>query len=133
VGSRGGIGQEELRWGSLRRSDDGGAAENGRHGGVQRQRGGSGGRRRVERGPAAPVREGEDGVSSNLGMAKLGGRSPERGKIAVSLDEIRCEGEASDGRRWRYGRRNGGEGGSTREGGWSGVGDGAQTSVSGAV
>jgi hypothetical protein len=88
MGSRGGTEQEELRRDSPRRLSDGGAAENGRRGGVQRRQGGSGGRRRAERGPAAPVREGEDGVSSNLGMMKLGGRSPERGKMAAALDEI---------------------------------------------
>jgi hypothetical protein len=88
VGSQGGAGQEELRRGSPRRSGDGGAAENGRRSSVQWWRGGSGGRRHAERGPAAPVREGEDGVSSNLGMTKLGGRSPERGKTAAELGEI---------------------------------------------
>jgi hypothetical protein len=46
------------------------------------------------------------------GMAKLGGRSPERGKTAAALGKIRREGEASGGGRRRYGRRNGGEGGS---------------------
>jgi hypothetical protein len=45
------------------------------------------------------------------GMAKLGGRSPERGKAAATLAKIQCEGEASSGRRRRYGRENGGEGG----------------------
>jgi hypothetical protein len=39
-------------------------------------------------GPAAPVRKGEDGVCSNLGMTKLGGRSPERGKTAAVLGKI---------------------------------------------
>jgi hypothetical protein len=33
------------------------------------------------------------------GMAKLGGRSPERGKTAVAIGKIQREGEASDGRR----------------------------------
>jgi hypothetical protein len=88
VGSRGGVGHEEWRRGSPRRSGDGGAAESDRRGGVQWRRGGSGGRRRPWRSPAAPVREGEDGVSSNLEMAKLGGRSPERGKTVVALDKI---------------------------------------------
>jgi hypothetical protein len=31
------------------------------------------------------VREGEAGVSSNLGVARLGGRAPERGKTAAAL------------------------------------------------
>jgi hypothetical protein len=57
------------------------------------------------------------------GMERLGGRSPEKGKTAAALGKIRCEGEASGGRRWRYGRGNGGEGGGAREGGRSGVGD----------
>jgi hypothetical protein len=70
VGSWGSVGQEELRRGSPRRSGDGGAAENGRRGGVQWRRGGSGGRQRAERVPTAPVREGEDGVSSNLGRRR---------------------------------------------------------------
>jgi hypothetical protein len=97
VGSRVGAGQEELRRGSPRRSGDGGAEENGRHCGVQRRRDGFGGHRCAERGPAAPVREGEDGVSSNLGMVRLGGHSPERGKTAAVLGEIRCEGEGGSG------------------------------------
>jgi hypothetical protein len=50
------------------------------------------------------------------GMAKLGGRSPERRKTAAALGKIQCEGEASGGRRRRYGRGNGGEGGGAREG-----------------
>jgi hypothetical protein len=54
----------------------------------QRRRGGSGGHRRAWGGPAAPVRKGEDGVCSNLGMTKLGGRSPERGKMAAVLGKI---------------------------------------------
>jgi hypothetical protein len=48
-------------------------------------------------GPAALVREGEAGVSSNLGMVQLGGRSPERGKTAAALGKIRREGGASGG------------------------------------
>jgi hypothetical protein len=72
--------------------------------------------------PAAPVREGEAEVSPNLGMVQLRGRSPERGKTAAALGKIRREGEASGGRRWRYGRENGGEGGGAREGGRSGDG-----------
>jgi hypothetical protein len=68
-----------------------------------------------------------------LGMTKLEGRSPERGKTAAALGEILCEGVVSGGRRQRYGRENGGEGGGISEGGRSGVGDGARTSVSGAV
>jgi hypothetical protein len=63
------------------------------------------------RGPTASVRKGEERVSSNLGMAKLGGRSPERGKAAAALGKIRREGEASGGLRQRYGRKNSGEGG----------------------
>jgi hypothetical protein len=39
-------------------------------------------------GPAASVWKGEERISSNLGMMKLGGRSPERGKMAAALDEI---------------------------------------------
>jgi hypothetical protein len=35
-------------------------------------------------------------------MAKLGGRSPKRGKTTAALGKIRCEGEASGGRRWWY-------------------------------
>jgi hypothetical protein len=54
----------------------------------QRRRGGSGGHRRVWGGPTAPVRKGEDGVCSNLGMTKLGGRSPERAKTAAVLGKI---------------------------------------------
>jgi hypothetical protein len=56
-------------------------------------------------------------------MAKLGGHSPERGKTVAALGKIRREGEASSGRRRRYGRGNGGEGGGAREGGRSGVSD----------
>jgi hypothetical protein len=73
-------------------------------------------------GPVAPVREGKARVSSNSGMVQLGGRSPERGKTAAALGEIRREGEASGGwRRWS-GCGSGGEGGGTR-GGWRVVGD----------
>jgi hypothetical protein len=122
-----------LAGGKVLPTSTGGAAENGRRGGVQWRRGGSGGRQRAERVPGAPVREGEDGVSSNLGMMKLGGRSPERGKTAAALGEIRHEGEAFGCRRQQYGRGNGGEGGGAREGDRSGVGDGARMSVSGAV
>jgi hypothetical protein len=39
-------------------------------------------------GPVAPVWKGEERIDSNLGMAKLGGRSPERGKIVAALDKI---------------------------------------------
>jgi hypothetical protein len=45
------------------------------------------------------------------GMAKFGGRSPERGKTTAVLGKIRREGEASGGRRQRYGCGSGGEGG----------------------
>jgi hypothetical protein len=55
---------------------------------VHRRGGSSGGWRRRVWGPAAPVQEGKAGVSSNLGMMELRGRSPERGKTAVALDEI---------------------------------------------
>jgi hypothetical protein len=68
-------------------------------------------------GPVASVWKGEERISSNLGMAKLEGRSPERGKTAAALGKIRCEGEASGGRRQRSGCGNGGEGGEAREGG----------------
>jgi hypothetical protein len=98
-------------------------------GGVQRRRGCSGGRQCARRGPAAPVREGEAGVSSNLGVAKLGRRSPERGKAAAALGEIRREGEASGGRRRRTGvetvgreaalERGAGAGSVSREWAWS--------------
>jgi hypothetical protein len=39
-------------------------------------------------GLVAPVWKGEERISSNLGMAKLRGRSPERGKTAASLGKI---------------------------------------------
>jgi hypothetical protein len=90
---------------------------------VRRWGGSSDGWRRRVWGPAAPVWKGEERISSNLGMAKLGGRSSERGKTAAVLGKFRHEGEASGGRRQRSGRRNGGEGGGPREGGRSGVGD----------
>jgi hypothetical protein len=64
------------------------------------------------RGPIASVWKGEERISSNSGMAKLGGRSPERGKTVAALGKIQREGEASGGRGQRSGRRNGGEGGS---------------------
>jgi hypothetical protein len=44
------------------------------------------------------------------------GRSLERGKTAEALGKIRHEGEASGGRRQRFGHGNGGEGGGAREG-----------------
>jgi hypothetical protein len=62
-----------------------------------RQRGGSSDGRVW--GPTTPVWKGEERISSNLGMAMLGGRSPERGKTATALGKIRREGEASGGRR----------------------------------
>jgi hypothetical protein len=46
-------------------------------------------------GPASPMWKGEERISSNLGMAKLGGRSLERGKTAAALSKIRREREAS--------------------------------------
>jgi hypothetical protein len=52
-----------------------------------------------------------------LGMAKLGGRSPERGKTAAALDKIRREVEASGGWRQRSRHGNSGEGCCAREGG----------------
>jgi hypothetical protein len=61
-------------------------------------------------------------VSSNLGMVQLGGCSPERGKTAVALGEIRREGEASGGRRRRSERGSNGEGDGAR-GGQRGVGE----------
>jgi hypothetical protein len=97
---------------------DGEAAQMASGGGVQRRRGCTGGHRRARRGPAAPVWNDEERFSSNLGTAKLGGRSPERGKTAAALGKIRREGEASGGRRRRYGRVNGGVGGGARERGW---------------
>jgi hypothetical protein len=45
------------------------------------------------------------------GMAKLGGRSLERGKTTATLGKIRHEEEVSGGQRQRYGHENGGEGG----------------------
>jgi hypothetical protein len=82
VGSRGGAGQEGWRWGSPRRSGDGGVAvSNGGgvalvivdvRGGVLQHRCGRGKR------DLAPIR----------GMAKLGGRSPEGGKTAAALGKI---------------------------------------------
>jgi hypothetical protein len=63
-------------------------------------------------GPAAPVWKGEERISSNLRMAKLGGRSPERGKTTAALDKIRREREASGA----GGSGNGGEGGGARGG-----------------
>jgi hypothetical protein len=75
-------------------------------------------------GPTVPVWKGEEKISSNLGMAKLGGCSTERGKPAAALDKIRCERDASGGRRQQFGRRNIGEGGGAREGGRIGVGHG---------
>jgi hypothetical protein len=68
------------------------------------------------------VRAVEAEVSPNLGMVQLGGCSPEREKTAAALSKIRREGEASGGRRRRYGRGNGREGGGAREGGRSRVG-----------
>jgi hypothetical protein len=76
------------------------------------------GRREGGRGARDSVvhrQEGEERISSNLRMAKLGGRSPERGKTAMALGKIRREGEAPVGRRKRSRRRNGGEGGGARE------------------
>jgi hypothetical protein len=71
-------------------------------------------------GPAASVWKGEERISSNLGMAKLGGRSPERGKTAAALGKIRREGEASGGQGQRSGHENGGEGGGAQEGAGAG-------------
>jgi hypothetical protein len=51
-------------------------------------------------GPVAPVWKGEERFSSNLGMAKLGGHSLERGKTATALDKIQHEGVDE----WRVGR-----------------------------
>jgi hypothetical protein len=51
-------------------------------------------------GPVAPVWKGEERFSSNLGMAKLGGRSLERGNTATVLDKIQREGVDE----WRVGR-----------------------------
>jgi hypothetical protein len=67
--------------------------------------------------------EGEEKFSSNLGTAKLGGRSPERGKTVAALDKIRRGGETSGGRGRRYRHGSSGEGGDAQEGGRSGVGD----------
>jgi hypothetical protein len=66
------------------------------------------------------VRAVEAEVSPNLGMVQLGGCSPEREKTAAALSKIRREGEASGGRRRRYGRGNGREGGGAREGSGAG-------------
>jgi hypothetical protein len=71
-------------------------------------------------GPPALVWKGEERISSNLGITKLGGRSPERGMTAAALGKIRREGEASGGQRQRSWRGNGGEGGVAREGGGAG-------------
>jgi hypothetical protein len=88
--------------------------------GVHRPGGSSDGQRQRVWGPAAPVWKREERISSNLGMAKLGGRSTERGKTVVALGKIRREREASGGRRQRSGHGNGGEGGGAREGGGGG-------------
>jgi hypothetical protein len=74
-------------------------------------------------GPVAPVWKGEERISFNLGMAKLGGHSPERGKTAATLGKIRREGEASRGRGQWSECGIGGEVGGAREGGQSGVSD----------
>jgi hypothetical protein len=96
-----------------RRGGGRGARDNGVH-----QRGGSfDGRQRWVQGPAAPVWKGEERISSNLGMTKIGGRSPKRGKTTAALGKIRREGEASGGRGQRSGCGNDGEGGGAREGG----------------
>jgi hypothetical protein len=57
-------------------------------GAAGRRKRGSGQWRRWVWGPTALVWKGEERISSNLGMAKLGGRSPERGKTAAALDKI---------------------------------------------
>jgi hypothetical protein len=94
-----------------------GAGRGAQDSGVHRWGGSSDGWQRQVWGPAVPVWKGEERISSNLGMAKLGGRSPEKGKTTAALGKIRHEGEASDCRRQRFGRGNGGEGGGAREGG----------------
>jgi hypothetical protein len=60
---------------------------------------------------------GEEIISSNLGMSKVRGRSPERGKTTAAFSKILREGEASGGRMQRSRHGNGGEGGGAREGG----------------
>jgi hypothetical protein len=75
-------------------------------------------------GPAALVWKGEERISSNLRMAKIGGLSSERGKTVAALGKIQRKGEASDGQWQRSRHKNGGEGGGAREGGQRGVGDG---------
>jgi hypothetical protein len=104
-----------------------------RDSGVRRRGGSSDGQQWWVWGPATPVRAGEDEISINLGMAKLGGRSPERGKTAAALSKIQREREASGGRRRRYRHGSGGEGcGAQRR--RSGVGDeGADEGGSGYV
>jgi hypothetical protein len=106
--------------GAPERRVDGEAAQTASGDNVRQWGGGSSGWRRWVWGPAAPVREKEAEVSSNLGMMQLGGRSPERGKTAVELGKIQHEGEESGGRSQRYERENCGEGGDAREGGRSG-------------
>jgi hypothetical protein len=76
-------------------------------------------------GPTELLRVGEAGVSSNLGMVQLGGRSLERGKTAAALGEIRREGEAFDGRRRWSGHGKDGERCGARAGNQRGVGDGS--------
>jgi hypothetical protein len=86
---------------------DGEAAQTASGDGVQRRPGCSGGRRRARRGPAAPVQEGEAGVSSNLGVARLGGRSPKRGKTAAALGQSPARRRGSGGGKpamWTHGR-----------------------------
>jgi hypothetical protein len=96
-GHREGAGQGGERRGAPEQRVDDEAAQTVSGGGVQRWRGCSGGRRRARRGPAALVREGEAGVSSNLGVAKLGGHSPEREKQRWHSDRVRRGG----GLRWQ--------------------------------
>jgi hypothetical protein len=124
-GHREGAGQgREGRGAPERRVDDEAGGEF-RDGGVRRRGGSSDGWRRRVWGPAAPVREGEAGVSSNLGMVRLGGCSPERGKTTAALGEIQREGEASGGRRQRSGCGSDVERCGARAGNQRGVGDGS--------
>jgi hypothetical protein len=75
----------------------------------------------ARRGPAALVREGEAGVSSNLGVMKLGGCSPERGKTAAALRRSPARRRGSGGgkparstpRRWE--RRRGAQAWTARQ------------------